>query len=339
MPTAALPTHHREIHKVSRPDVTPTPDNFRLVEVPVPVPGPGQLLVRNRLMSVMAGMSSLMRGGDGLPLPPYEVDAPLWGPALGEVVDAPGPGATARPGDLVTHFAGWREYAVVDAADATPVDAGALPDPAAYLSQGFTAWAGVEAAGVRPGDTVFISGAAGGIGVLAGQFARLRGAKRLVGSVGSQRRAQFLTEELGYDAVVLRGGGSFERRLRAAAPDGIDAVIDNVGGEQLAAALAIARPGARFSLVGVLAAQMTGGLASPVEVDTAALVMRGISLRGLRLDDHADAHERWLDEFGRALREGTVVLPHSRLSGIERAPQALCELPAGRHIGSVLVEL
>ncbi|WP_405621305.1 NADP-dependent oxidoreductase [Streptomyces sp. NBC_01511] len=336
--TAAVPTTHREVWLRARPDGPLRADHFEVVRVPVPEVTAGQVLVRNRLMSVAAVMNTLVRDDAGVPIPLAGLGEPLWAPAVGEVVTAPAGGP--EPGDLVTHGGGWREYAAVDVAEAEPVDPSVLPDPAAYLSQAMTAWLGVvRGAEVRPGDTVFVTGAAGGVGTMAGQFARLRGAGRLIGSTGSRLKGDYLVRELGYDAVVLRGAAPMEEQLREAAPDGLDAVFDNVGGEQLVAALAVARRGARVGLVGALSGQIDGGFATPVGIDTGSLILRGITLRGMSGSDHLDAIPEGMREFGRGLREGTIVFPHARLSGIEQAPRALCELLEGRHTGAVLVEL
>ncbi|GAA2355074.1 NADP-dependent oxidoreductase [Streptomyces cuspidosporus] len=335
-----VPAVHREVRLAVRPrPARPlSVDHFEVVEVPVPEPGPGQLLVRNRVMAVTAVMRTLMNSEADLFMPPYVAGEALWGLAVGEVVAAPG--GAAEVGELVEHRFGWREYAVVDAAEAHRLDPEALPDPAAHLSQGPSAWMGVvRGAEVRSGDTVFVTGAAGGVGSLAGQIARLRGAKRVIGSTGSPRKAEVLTRELGYDAVVLRGAGPIEEQLREAAPDGLDAVFDNVGGEQLRAALALARRGARFAIVGALSGQATGAATAPVEIDTVALTARGITLRGIALYDHMDVIPEWTAEFGRGLRAGTLTFPHVRLSGVERGPRALCELLEGRHVGAVLVDL
>ncbi|QKV94566.1 NADP-dependent oxidoreductase [Streptomyces sp. NA02950] len=338
------PATHREVRLAARlSDGALTTAHFEVVTAPLPVPGPGRLLVRNRLMSVTAAMRPLPRTGLaalGLPrpLPVAEPGAPMRGPAVGEVISAPDGGPA--PGTLVRHSLGWREYAVVDAADARPLDGDGLPDPAAQLSQGFPAWLGVvRGAGVRRGDTVFVTGAAGGVGSLAGQFARLHGAVRVIGSTGSREKAARLVGELGYDAVVLRGAGPIEEQLRAAAPDGIDVLFDTVGGEQLQAALALARRKARFAIVGALAAQLSDDILARTGISTLALVARGVTLRGISGYDHQDALPEYAREFGRALREGTVVYPHTRLTGISQAPRALAELIEGRYFGAVLVEL
>ncbi|MGW7658015.1 zinc-binding dehydrogenase, partial [Streptomyces tendae] len=270
----SLPTTHREVRLAALPDGELTPGHFEVVTAPIPTPGPGQVLVRNRLMSVAAVMRPLTLADPdafGLPQLLHKAGEVMRGAALGEVVRAPG--TDLAPGTLVRHRAGWREYAVLNAPEVSPVDPEVLPDPAAHLSQGFTAWLGVvRGAGVRRGDTVFVTGAAGGVGSLAGQFARLHGAARVIGSTGSRHKADRLTRELGYDAVVLRGAGSLEEQLRAAAPDGIDVLFDTVGGDQLRAALALARRNARFALVGALAAQLSDDALAPTAISTLDLI-------------------------------------------------------------------
>ncbi|MGX1756555.1 zinc-binding dehydrogenase [Streptomyces lydicus] len=333
------PRTHREVRLAARPQGPVTDELFEIVEVPVPEPGPGQVLVRNTVMGVAAVMRTLMDETSVVPMPPYKIGEPLHGSAVGEVVAAPG--TDLEPGDLVEHSFGWREYAVVDADRVQRLDPGLLPDPAACLSQGPTAWMGVvHGAEVRAGDTVFVTGAAGGVGTLAGQIARLRGAARIIGSTGSQEKADRLIKEFGYDAVVIRGAGPIVDQLRAAAPEGIDAVFDNVGGEQLQAALDLANRGARIAVVGALSSQLGGeGNPTTVEIDPLLLLSRSITLRGVALYDHLDLIPEWNQRFGEGLRDGTFTFPHARLRGIEQAPRALRELTEGRHLGAVIVEL
>ncbi|MCK7626415.1 NADP-dependent oxidoreductase [Streptomyces sp. RS10V-4] len=334
-----LPALHREVRLARRVGgAALTERHFTVAEVPVPRPGPGQVLVRTRLMAVTAATRTRMTAAP-LPMPSFEPGRPLSGAAIGEVVAAPG--GDPAPGDLVHHPCGWREYAAVDRDRVRRLAPDALPFPAAHLSQGATAWGALRrAAGVREGDTVFVSGAAGGVGSLAGQLARRLGAGRVVGSTGSAAKAARLRAELGYDATVVRGAGPIEEQLRAAAPEGIDVLLDTVGGEQLRAALAVARPDARFALVGALSSQLGGGgMSCPVELDSAVIITRRIALRGFGLHAHPDLPAEWTAEFGRGLRDGSLVFPHTVLRGIEQAPRALCELTSGRHVGSVLVEV
>ncbi len=332
------PNTYREVRLAARPQGPLTDELFELAEVPMPVPEPGQVLVRTTVMSVAAVMRTLMDEATDVPMPPYALGELLNGPAIGEVVA--GPGTDFSVGDLVQHRQGWREYALLEASAVRRVDAGLLPDPAAYLSQGATSWMGVtRGAEVRPGDTVFVTGAAGGVGSLAGQAARLCGAERIIGSTGSTRKAALLVEQLGYDAVVIRGAGPIEEQLRRVAPDGIDGLVDNVGGEQLQAAMAVAKRGARLALVGALSSQLSDSGRQTTQIDTLSLISRSITLRGIALHDHLDLVPEWNRVFGIGLRDGTLIFPNARLQGIEQAPRALRELIEGKHLGAVLVEL
>ncbi|MGV9653072.1 MDR family NADP-dependent oxidoreductase [Streptomyces sp. NPDC003554] len=340
----SLPSATREIRLVIAPEGLPGPEHFAVVAQPLPTPGPGQVLVRNRYFLVFPGLRTLIAGApEGVPLPPINAGDVLFGPAVGEVVAA-GPGSPLQPGDAVTHLLGWREHALVAAADCTPVG-DVLPDPVAHLSSGSAAYGALtRLADVRPGDTVFVTGAAGAVGTLAGPIARLLGAGKVIGSTRSPAKAERLRTELGYDSVVISGGQSttLAQQLGIAATEGIDVLVDTVGGEQLTAALTAARRGARLALVGALSGQLSphrDGDSAPVEIDTFRIINQGITLRGYSGIDHPEVTEEWAKRFGGWLRSGEISFPHVRIPGIERAPQALQELFEGRHFGTVVVEL
>ncbi|SEF57076.1 hypothetical protein SAMN05444920_10198 [Nonomuraea solani] len=324
----------REVRLATIPDGLPRPEHFVVAEVPRPVPGDGEVLVRNRYFHVFAALSTLVGGRvKNTPIPPLRPGDTLPGPAIGEVVSAAG---ELRPGDLVFHWMGWREYAAVPIGQVTPLG-DTLPDPVAHLSKGDLAYAALTRdAEVRPGDTVFVSGAAGAVGSMAGQIARLLGAGRVIGSTGSPEKADRLVGELGYDAVVVRGAGPIEEQLAKAAPDGIDVLLDNVGGDQLQAAVAAARPGARFVLVGALSGQLSTSETGLVELDPYQLILKRISIRAYQgQQERSD----WLERFGDRLRAGDLTFPHVRVAGIDQAPGALHEVITGRHFGTVIVEL
>jgi NADPH-dependent curcumin reductase CurA len=338
MPT--LPRTGREVRLAARPDGLPRPEHFTVTSVPVPAPGLDQVLVRNQFFQVFPSLRTLIGGGvPGAPMPALCPGDTLLGAAVGEILSAPD-GSGLRSGDLVSHWQGWREYAVVDVAACT-VLGDALPDPVAHLGQGHTAYAALTgAAQLRPGDTVLVTGAAGAVGSMAGQIARLLGAARIIGTTGSPAKAERLTAELGYDAAVIRGAEPIADQLAKAAPDGIDVLVDNVGGEQLQAAVGAARTGARFALVGTLATQLSPdrtGTTAPVELDVFQLILKQITLRGLT--GASGAREEWAGQFGDWLRAGRITFPHVRVPGIDRAPQALHELISGRHLGAVVVEV
>ncbi|MEV5572759.1 NADP-dependent oxidoreductase [Spirillospora sp. NPDC052269] len=329
----------REIRLVSRAAGLPRPENFEIVETPVP-DGEG-VLVRNLVFHVFPGLRLLVGAGEGeTPLPRLNPGDPLIGAAVGEVVSAPDD-ASVRPGDLVSHGLGWREYALLPEGRYVRLD-GELPDPAAYLAPGVSAYSALtREAPMRPGETVLVTGAAGGVGSLAGQIARLLGAGRVIGTTGSPAKAERLVAEFGYDAALSREEASTPDALLKAAPDGIDVVVDNVGGDQLRAAVRVASPDARVALVGTLSSQLApggSGTSAPIELDLFALIRKRTSLRGvLALDPETRAE--WTRRFGEWLRADEIAFPHTRFQGIENAPRALHELLTGEHLGSVVVEV
>ncbi|WP_031011800.1 MDR family NADP-dependent oxidoreductase [Streptomyces sp. NRRL F-5727] len=329
---------HRLVRLVRRPGGLPTSDDFALVQAPIPLPEAGQVLVRNTHFLVFPGLRTLIGGETrDVPLPPLHPGDALFGPAIGEVVD----GALEK-GRRVVHLQGWREYATPAVAECRPLD-GILPDPVAHLAQGSAAYGALtRLAEVREGDTVFVTGAAGAVGTMAGQIARLLGAARVVGSTGSPDKAQRLRQDLGYDAVVLRGAGPVGRQLAEAAPDGVDVVVDTVGGEQLTAAVDVANRGARLALVGALDGQLSpdrAGGSAPTVLDTYRLLTRGITVAGYNGMDHPDVEAEWEARFGDWLRAGEIRFPYTPVHGMERAPGALPALIAGRSFGASIVEL
>lgn len=347
VPTPVLPVTSREVRLATSPSGLPRPEDFEVTARTVAAPAPGEVLVRNHYFLISPALRSLFgTPAFRTPLDPLRPGQPLVGTAVGEVVAA-GDATAPAPGTLVSHHLGWREYAVLPAAFCTPLDP-ALPDEAAHLSQGPLAHAALTGvAGLRPGETVFVSGGAGAVGSMTGQLARLLGAGRVIGSTGSPDKAGVMTERLGYDAVVLREGpagadGTFAQRLREAAPDGIDVVVDLVGGAQLRAATETANPGARIALVGALAGQLDAGrdgASAPATLDTFRLVVQRITLRGVSGLDHPGSYSAWPALFAAGLAEGNLTFPHERVVGMEAAPRALQETMVGRYVGAVLVDV
>jgi NADPH-dependent curcumin reductase CurA len=338
MPEAAVMS--REIRLAAIPDGLPGPADLAVAEVPVPVPGPGDLLVRNRFFTMFAGLRTLLGGGaPGAPLPGLGIGDTLFGPAVGEVITA-ADGGGPQAGDLVEHLLGWREYAVVPAASCRPVS-GALADPVACLAQGVTPYGALtRSARLRPDETVFISGGAGSVGSMTGQIARLLGAGRVIGSTGSPRKAEQMTTALGYDAVVVRGAAPLAAQLAAAAPEGIDVFIDNVGGEDLRAAVTGARRAARFVLVGALSGQLAArgsGTTALVEIDTYQLILKQVTMTGYVAGADSGLRAQWAERFAGWLRSGAIQFPYTRIEGIDRAPQAFHDTLAGRYLGTVVV--
>jgi NADPH-dependent curcumin reductase CurA len=331
------PIRSREVRAATRPQGALSVDNFEVCTVTVPPLGDGEVLVRNEFMALSAIMGNLMGAGprSRMPMPLFALGEPLSGVAVGTVVQSTD--AAFSSGDLVQHRLGWREYAWGPAAGFRRLDRGVLPAPQYFLSQGPTAWRGmVDMANVGAGDVVFVSGAAGGVGSLAGQIARCRGAKRVIGSAGSQDKVDFLVQELHYDAA-FDYHGPIQERLRALAPEGLDVVFDNVGGEQFEAALQVARPGARFALCGVLSSQVTTNPEADMflRVDQVTAGMKEVVLRPFATRPTAE----WVPHFAKWLDEGRMIFPHTIVQGLDNAPAALVSLLGGQYKGSVIVQL
>ncbi|MGW5670412.1 NADP-dependent oxidoreductase [Micromonospora sp. NPDC003776] len=331
-------TTNREIHLASRPQGWPTADNFRLVTTGVPSPGPGQLVVRNRFISVDPYMRGRMNDVKSY-VPPFALDAPLDGGAVGEVVASEADGFA--PGDTVLHGLGWREYALVDARAARRVDPDLAP-VSAYLSvlgmTGLTAYAGLlDVAAMKPGETVFVSGAAGAVGSMVGQIAKLRGAARVVGSAGSPAKVERL-RALGFDTAFDYHDGPVRDALKAAAPDGIDVYFDNVGGEHLEAAIGAMNLHGRAAICGMIAQyNSTEPPAAPRNL--ALLIGKRLTLRGFLVGDHGHLREQFVQEMAGWLRDGKISYDETVVDGIENAPEAFLGLLRGENLGKMLVRV
>ena len=335
----------REIHLAAHPVGRPTSSEFRLVEVRVPSPAAGELLVRNTWMSIDPSTRIRMSGVASDYLPPFELGAPLAGWAVGEVVESRAPGFAV--GDPVLHPLGWREFAVlrVNGPGRTapePIDVNAATPARAYLGPlswvGLTSYVGLlRVAELRDGDVVFISGAAGAVGILAVQIAKLRG-HFVIGSAGSKAKLDFLPDRLGCDRTLCYRDGDVRALLRDAAPDGIDVYFDNVGGDHLEAALERMRPRGRIALCGAISDYNRDGPAQgPTNLFNA--VAKGITLRGFLARMYAGEMDAFRSELRGLLAAGKIVYPEVVFEGLDRAPEALIAQLSGENIGKVLVRL
>jgi NADPH-dependent curcumin reductase CurA len=330
----------REIHLASRPVGEPTAENFTLVERPVVPPGNKEVLVRNRFLSVDPYMRGRMNDVKSY-APPFQVGEVMDGGAVGEVIASNSPDLAV--GDWVLHNLGWREYAVLSSRSVRKVDPTVVSSPSAYLGilgmVGLTAYVGLlDIAGFQPGDTVFVSGAAGAVGSLVGQFARLRGAARVIGSAGSDDKVTHLTDKLGFDAAFNYKSGRVVDSLRDAAPDGIDVYFDNVGGDHLEAALSVLNLYGRVAVCGMISQyNATEPPAGPRNL--ALVVTKRLTMRGFLVSDHSDRMGAFLAEVADWVRDGKVTMPETVIDGIENAPTAFLGLLSGRNIGKMIVRL
>jgi NADPH-dependent curcumin reductase CurA len=342
----AMPVQSREWHLVARPVGEPKPTDFKLVTVSVPDPGPGQILVRNDWLSVDPYMRGRMNDVKSY-MPPFALNEPMTGGAIGTVVASGGAGGASGSDDVpvgatVSHFLGWREYALVDAHFAQQVDPELAP-PQTYLgvlgTTGLTAYAGLtEIAPVHQDDVVFVSAAAGAVGSIAGQLAKHLGAAKVIGSAGGPEKCRRLVEEFGYDAALDYRMGDLPAQLARVAPDGIDVYFDNVGGEQLVAAIDALRVHGRVALCGAISVyNATAPVPGPANLPLA--IGKRLTLRGMLVGDHMNLLPLYIEKAAGWLRDGSLRSEETVVTGIDNAVEAFFGLMRGANTGKMLVKL
>ncbi len=329
----------REILFAKRPVGTPTLETFELSERTLRDPGEGELLVRNLWMSVDPYMRGRMTEAKSY-VAGYELGKALQGGAVGEVIESNAEGFA--PGDLVVHDLGWREHAVLKGAFARKLVDPVAP-PQAYLGvlgmPGHTAYAGLTRVGeFKPGQTVFVSAAAGAVGSLVGQLARKLGAARVIGSAGGPEKVRHVVEDLGFDAAIDYKQGDLRGQLGAAAPDGIDVYFDNVGGEHLEAAISRINLHGRLVICGMIG-QYNATEPPPAPRNLMALIATRSRMEGLLVSDHEDLRDEFLSTVGPWVAAGEISYRETIREGLEAAPQAFIDLLAGANTGKMLVQL
>jgi hypothetical protein len=271
---------------------------------------------------------------------PYRLSEPMTGAAIGLVLSSEDPGFA--PGDHVLHDLGWREYATLRAKYATKVDAEAAP-LSTYLGvlgmPGLAAYAGlVRVAAFKPGDAVFVSGAAGAVGSEVGQIARLKGASRVIGSAGSDEKVKLLIDEYGFDAAFNYKNGPVSEQLKEAAPNGIDVYFDNVGGEHLEAAISAINVHGRIAVCGMIS-QYNATEPTPAPRNLVQIIAKRFRMEGLLVTDHSDLREQFVEEVAPWVRSGELKYRETVAEGIERNLDAFLGLLRGENVGKMIVTL
>lgn len=330
----------REIHLASRPVGRPTAENFRLAETELPALADGQLLVRNTFLSVDPYMRGRMNDVKSY-VPPFRLDQPLEGGAVGEVLESRADGIA--PGDLVLHMAGWREHAILTAGDVRKVDPVPGLSPSVYLGAlgmpGLTAYAGLlDVAAFQPGDVVFVSGAAGAVGGLVGQIARLSGAKRVIGSAGSDEKVGYVTEKLGFDAAFNYRDGAVRELLAEIAPEGIDVYFDNVGGDHLEAAIGALNTHGRVALCGAIS-QYNATAAAPGPRNLWQAIAKRLTLRGFIAFDHNHRFGDMVRDVSGWLSSGDLVAEETVVGTLDNTVDAFLGLLDGSNTGKMIIRL
>jgi NADPH-dependent curcumin reductase CurA len=327
----------REIRLASHPKGVPTAANFTLTRSEL---GPLQdrhVLVRNLYMSVDPYMRLRMNEGKSY-MPPFELGEPLEGSAVGEVVESRAD--KFKPGDAVISNFGWREYHIAAPRDLRPITREIQP-LSVYLGAlgmtGMTAWVGLNLVEVKAGDVIYISAAAGAVGSVAGQLAKLRGC-RVIGSAGSPEKVQFLREECGFDVAFDYKVGPVIEQLNVEAPGGIDVYFDNVGGESLEAALAALRVNGRIIACGGISGY-NEEKPRPGPSNLFNMIAKRLTMKGLMVRDWLDHQGKFEEEVGGYYRAGHVKNKETVVKGIDKAVDAFIGLFRGQNIGKMVVKL
>jgi NADPH-dependent curcumin reductase CurA len=327
---------NHEIRLAARPNGFPRDSDFELAETPIPQPADGEVLVRNVYMSVDPYMRGRMNDTKSY-VPSFQIGAPLQGGAVGQVVESKSD--ALAPGDWVNSMLGWREYYVADGSALMKIDPGLAPVSKALGVlglTGMTAYVGLLDLGKpKEGDTVFVSAAAGAVGSIVGQLAKLKGC-RAVGSAGSDEKVA-AARELGYDDAFNYKEESPADALERLCPDGIDVYFENVGGDHLEAALPRMRLFGRVVLCGLIS-QYNDTSLRPGPCFVPALANR-LTIRGFIVSDHFDRLPDFLRDMSGWIKEGKVTDQETVVEGIENAPAAFMGLLRGENQGKMLVKV
>jgi len=329
-------TRNREIRLVGRPRGVPDEGLFELIESDVPEPADGQILIRNAYISVDPYMRGRMNDVRSY-IAPFTLGEAMGGGAVGRV--AVSRSSEWAEGDWVVHMLGWREWSLSDGRALQRVDAGAAPVSASLGvlgMPGLTAWWGVaKIARPEPGETVFVSGAAGAVGSAAAQLAMIAGA-RAIGSAGSPEKIAWLGE-LGVDAFDYRETSPREA-LHELAPGGIDVYFDNVGGDHLESAIDAMRPHGRVVACGAIS-RYSDVEPEPGPRNLFMLITKRLTIEGFIVSDHYDHYPEFVAAVAPLVRDGRLQYRETVVEGIENAPAAFLGLLRGDNVGKMLVKV
>ena len=332
-------TQTKAVLLARRPVGTAVAEALTVGAIELPDLSPGHALVRNQYMSVDPSTRGRMDPGEKQYTTNFEVGGPLDGSAIGVVVESQS--EKLPVGATVRHRMGWRELAVVDDVAATVCDLSKAP-AVSWLSSmgqtGFTAYAGLVPVGrLAEGETVFVTGAGGAVGSMAGQFARLMGAGRVVGSAGGAEKCAWLLDECGFDHVINYRDADVRVELPKAAPDGIDLFFDNVGGWQMVAALHNMKIHGRISMCG--AVSNFGTTDQPSMAELIETVLRRVTITGFIVRDYEPLRPEFEARVSGWLASGDLVDRATIFEGIENAGAGLEGLLNGANLGKALIKL
>lgn len=329
-----------QIQLVNRPTGWPSHDDFRTATIEYGDLEPGQVRVRNEFVSVDPYMRGRMNDTRSYVVP-FALGETITGGAVGRVIESE---SDALPvGTPVLHQHGWSDVIQADAETFRPVpDIEGLP-LSVHLHilgmTGLTAYVGLTAiAGMKEGDTVFVSGAAGAVGTAVGQIAKQLGASRVIGSAGSAEKVALLTKKYGYDEAFNYKEVNVREQLPVSAPDGVDVYFDNVGGDHLEAALDAMNDGGRIALCGAISGyNSTDRTQGPDNM--ANIITRGLKLEGFTLAIYLHHAPAFREKMTKWFAEGKIAYDETVVDGIENTVDAFLDMMRGANTGKMLVRI
>ena len=319
-----------------RPEGMPKPSDFAVIETDLPDPADGEIQVENLCMSVDPYMRGRMVDRKSY-VPPFQIGEVLTGGCIGQVTKSASP--EFKEGDYVSSMFGWRE-AFTESAEGVKRLGDIVAPASQYLGAlgmpGMTAYAGLlEVGALKNGETVFVSGAAGAVGSIVGQIAKLKGCT-VIGSAGSDEKVALLTAELGFDHAFNYNNGSILGHLKALAPGGLDVYFDNVGAEHLQAAIMSMRPFGRIALCGAIATYNdTAPRPGPNNLSMA--IGLGLTLRGFIVNHFDHLADQFRSDMEGWVTSGQIVTKETVYNGIDQAPEAFIGLFKGSNTGKMIV--
>jgi NADPH-dependent curcumin reductase len=334
---AMPPNVNRQILLKSRPAGMPSEENFALVEAPIPELGSSQFLVRTIYLSLDPYMRGRMSDRASY-ANPAELDRPMVGGTVGQVVRSNHPGYSE--GDYVLGYWGWQDYGLSDGTGVRKLDPQEAPLSCALGvlgMPGMTAYVALLDIGKpRPGETVVVSAAAGAVGSVAGQIARIVGC-RAVGVAGSDAKCRYVVDELGFEACVNYKTDDLDRALGEACPGGIDVYFENVGGKVFEAVLRNINRGARIPLVGLIS--QYNATEAPPGPNLIPLLIKRALIHGFIVSDYPERAPDFLRNVSGWLKAGRLKYREHVVDGLENAPRAFIGLFKGENFGKLIVRV
>jgi len=328
---------NRQVLLVEKPAGKLGPEHFKMSEAAIPEPKDGEALLRVRYISLDAANRAWMHGATYRAA--VEANTVMAGGGIGEVVSSKAP--EVKPGDIVFGDTGWQTYAAVPAKHLTKMP---KIEPMTHLLSvygiaGLTAYFGLlEIGKPKTGETVVVSAAAGSVGSIVGQIAKIKGC-RVVGIAGGSDKCNWLTSELGFDAAVDYKDGAVFKALRAAAPKGIDVYFDNVGGDILEACLAQMNNRGRIACCGAISQYDGVPSAHGPRGVPGLIVVKRLVMQGFIVMDYMDQSQQALAELQAWVKSGKLKVQEDIIEGFENTPAALIGLLAGENRGKRMVRV